>query len=158
MKPAIFKKLFLALLLFCFGSSISTAQQRENDEQQEISYSKDKLEKFVEASKGISVVQQMGEQKMIAAIEEKDLDVDTFNKIAEMHMNPSADVSGVSEKDIESFNSAIQELQVIQMQMEQEMELVITSTGMNVEEYIEIMEEYHKDPELQKQINDLLED
>jgi hypothetical protein len=157
MKPAIFKKIFLAFLISCFGSIISVAQDVDRNEKQVISYSKAKLQKFVEASKGISLIQQMGEQKMIAAIEEKNLDVDTFNKIAEMHMNPAADVNGVSEKDMESFNNVIQELQVIQTQMEQEMELAITSTGMNVEEYIEIMEEYHKDPDLQQQINELLE-
>ncbi|MBA3898764.1 MAG: DUF4168 domain-containing protein [Bacteroidetes bacterium] len=136
---------------------VAIAQITPQENQQETQYSSEKLQKFVEASKGISTIHQHGEEKMIAAIEQENLDIEKFNQIAEMKMNQQEAAAGdVSDEDIASFERVMPELQIIQMQMQQEMEIAIEESGMEVEEYTEIMEAYRADPEVQEKINELL--
>jgi hypothetical protein len=149
-----------AFALWFLGLSglVATAQTApQQQEQTENSYPKEKLKKFVDASKDISTIHQEGEEKMISAIEKENLDIETFNKIAELKMNPQeADAGSVSPEEVEAFDRVMPELQLIQIQMQQEMESAIKETGMEVEEYTEIMEAYRSDPELQAEINSML--
>jgi hypothetical protein len=136
---------------------MATAQTAPQENQQKIKYSSDKLQKFVEASKDISTIHQQGEEKMIAVIERENLDIEKFNQIAEMKMNQEESASGdISQADVASFDKVMPELQIIQLQMQEQMESAIEESGMQVEEYTEIMEAYRNDPGVQEKINELL--
>jgi hypothetical protein len=152
------KNPFLILVMFFMSIGLINAQVAPQDSPGNSEYSKEKLEKFVEATKEISEIQQNGEQKMIQVIEkEKNLDVETFNKIAEAMMNAEQPEEGeISEAEIESFNNVMPELQMIQMQMQQEMESAITDRGLEISEYQEVMEAYQRDPQVQQKINEML--
>lgn len=138
---------------------VATAQIQPGQNQQErnITYPDEKLQKFVDASRDISTIHQQGEEKMIKVIERENLDIETFNQIAEMKMNPGESTPiGVTNEQVESFDRVMPELQIIQMQMQQDMESAIEDSGMKVEEYTEIMEAYRTDPKVQGKINELL--
>jgi hypothetical protein len=156
MKLTRIKRYFLAMVLICCTPVISFAQEGIQEQQENDKYSSEKLKKFVDASKEISSIQQEGEMKMVQAIEKENLDVETFNKIVELKMDPEqATTEGVTEEQIASFDKVVEELQVIQVQMQQEMESAIREKGIQVEEYQEIIEAYHSDPALQQQINEM---
>jgi hypothetical protein len=145
------------LWFLSLGGLTAYAQIAPKESQQGAKYSSDKLQKFVEASKDISSIHQQGEEKMIGVIERENLDIEKFNIIAEMKMNPQETPQGeVSEEDMASFDKVMPELQIIQLQMQEEMEAAITESGMQVEEYTEIMEAYRTNPRVQEKINELL--
>jgi hypothetical protein len=122
-------------------------------------YPEEKLEQFVEASKDIHMINQMGEEQMIRVIEREELDVETFNRIAEMKLNPAEGArheGTVTQAQVAAFDKVMDEIGLIQMQMQQSMENAILESGMEVDEYIELMEAYQTDLVLQQRINDML--
>lgn len=159
MKMPRIKKYLSLLCMVCLISITATAQPSQGKKQEPASYSAETLVKFIEATKHVSRIQQEGEQKMVQMIEEEDLDVETFNKIAEMMMSPEqVQDDNISAEQMESFNSVLEKLQVFQVEMQREMESAITGTGMEVEEYQNIIEDYQSDPALQQQIQEMLQE
>ena len=159
MKMPRIKKYLSLLCMVCLISITVTAQPSQGKKQESASYSAETLDKFIEATKHVSRIQQEGEQKMVQMIEEEDLDIETFNKIAEMMMSPEqVQDDNISAEQMESFNSVLEKLQVFQVEMQREMESAITGTGMEVEEYQNIIEDYQSDPALQQQIQEMLQE
>ena len=126
--------------------------------QDNIQYPEETLQSFIEASMEIHQIQEAGEQKMLQALEKENLDVDTFNEIAEMmNGNETTSQDDISAAQILSFNNVIERFQAIQSEMRQEMENAITGKGMGIEEYQQIIEDYYQDPELQQKINEMIQ-
>lgn len=159
MKISKIKKYLSFVCMICLLTITAAAQTDQNTEQEsKSSYSAETLDKFIKATRYISKIQQEGEQKMVQMIEEENLDVETFNKIAETMLNPSqGDNSEITPDQMESFNKALEKLQLFQLEMQKEMEAAIIRTGMQVEEYQQIIEDYQNDPQLQQQINEMLQ-
>ncbi|MDQ3190653.1 MAG: DUF4168 domain-containing protein [Bacteroidota bacterium] len=126
---------------------------------QESEYSVETLDKFILATKQISLIQEQGEQKMVETIENEDLDIDTFNKIAEMMINPeNAEQIEVTPRQMDSFTFVLEKLQLLQIEIQQEMEQAIVDNNMSIEDYQKIVEDYHNNPAFQQQINEMLQE
>ncbi len=157
MKMVKIKKYLSVLFMLCMITT-TVAVHSTPVLKQEPGYSAETLDKFITATRQVSIIQHEGEQKMIDAIERENLDVDTFNQIAEMMINPEeAEQIEVTPEQMDSFTSVLETLQFIQVEIQQEMEVAIINTGMDVEEYQKIVQDYHNDPTFQQQINAMLE-
>jgi len=120
--------------------------------------SQQKLVHFVEASQEINKIQQGMQNEMVQAIESEGLDIDKFNTMASQQRDPSAAPdSDISDADKAAFQSAMQKVQTMQMSMQQEMEQVIQSNNLEMNEYQEIMQAYQQSPELQQQVNEMMQ-
>lgn len=69
----------------------------------------------------------------------------------------SAPDTDISEADKAAFQSAMQKVQTIEMAMQQEMEQAIQSNNLEMNEYQEIMQAYQQSPELQQQVNEMMQ-
>ncbi|HET6245936.1 MAG: DUF4168 domain-containing protein [Bacteroidetes bacterium] len=151
------KYIGILFILFLFTSTIHVASSAVL--KQQTAYTVELLNKFIKATKKVSLIQQEGEQKMVQAIEQEDLDVDTFNKIAEMMINPeSAEKIDVTPEQMDSFTKVLEKLQGLQFEIQQEMEAAIIDNGIAIEDYQKIVEEYHNNPSFQQQINEMLQE
>ena len=118
-------------------------------------YSTSELQVFIEANREASVVQQKGQGKMISAIEEEGLDVNTFNTIMNAKQNPQEDVQ-VSDGDLQKFDKAVEKVTVIQQNLEVEVAHAIENAGMEVDKYEEIMLAYQSSPKVQEKVHKML--
>lgn len=118
-------------------------------------YSTGELQVFVEANREASAVQQQGQGKMISAIEEEGLDVNTFNTIMNAKQNPQEDVQ-VSDGDLQKFDKAVEKVMVIQQNLEAEVAHAIENAGMEVDKYEEIMLAYQSSPKVQEKVHKIL--
>jgi len=117
-----------------------------------------KLVQFVEASQEINKIQQGMQEEMVQAIEGEGLDIDKFNTMASQQRDPSAAPDAdISDADKAAFESAMQKVQTMQMAMQQEMEQAIQSKNLQMNEYQEIMQAYQQSPELQQQVNEMMQ-
>ncbi len=118
-------------------------------------YSTGELQVFIEANREASAVQQQGQGKMISAIEEEGLDVNTFNTIMNAKQNPQEDVQ-VSDGDLQKFDKAVEKVMVIQQNLEAEVAHAIENAGMEVDKYEEIMLAYQSSPKVQEKVHKIL--
>lgn len=119
-------------------------------------YSDDELVIFINAAQKIMPLQQESQMKMIEKIEEEDLTVDKFNNILESFS--TGEDSDATEAELESFNTAMEGIQDIQMEFEGTITDAITEEGMTPAKYEEIMTVYQQDQGLQMRINILMEE
>lgn len=121
--------------------------------------SQEKLEQFVEASQEINKIQQGMQNEMVQAIESEGLNIEKFNTMASQQRDPNAiPAADISDEDKIAFQSAMQKVQTMQVTMQQEMEKAIQSQNMEMNEYKEIMQAYQQSPELQQQVNEMMQE
>ena len=120
--------------------------------------SQERLEQFVAASQKINEIQQGMQEEMVQAIEGEGLDINKFNQMASQHRDPAAasDIE-FSDADKTAFQNAMQKVQTMQMTMQQEMEQAIQEKNLKMNEYQEIMQAYQQSPELQQQVNEMMQ-
>lgn len=118
-------------------------------------FSNTELEQFIEANKQAIVVQQNAEQKMIKAIQDRGLDIETFNDILTSKQDPNH-TSSASIEDQSKFDSVVVDVVKIQEDMMTEMESAIEKSGITIETYEQILIAYQENPELQEKINNML--
>lgn len=119
---------------------------------------KDKeLESFVKANQKVNAIQAEGETKMMQAIDESDLTVDRFNEILAAQQDPQRNNDATAE-EMSSFNNVAQEIIKERQEMEVKMTQTIEEEGIDLDTYNMIMYAYQQSPEVQKRVNDLLED
>jgi hypothetical protein len=149
---------FLLLFIASLLSYESMAQQEYgHNPQLEVreDFSDQELEQFIEANKNAIVVQQGAEQKMIQAIQDEGLDINTFNEILTSKQNPNYE-SQASPEDHNKFDHAVEEVVKIQEEMMTEMESAIEEAGITIETYEEILIAYQQNPKVQEKVNELL--
>lgn len=153
------KKFTLVLGLAIMASAAVQAQTLPQDQQTQpnASYSDDEIAKFAKAAKVLEELQAAVETEMIAAIEKKGLDLDTFNKIAAAQQNPNAGSEVADAETMKSYNAVNEDLQKIQMEAQPKMVEAIEETGMDINEYQQMMLAYQQSPEMQAKVQEMMQ-
>ncbi len=155
--------------IFIFGTTLfaqppqqqqpPTQQQPQQmpPQQQASEVSDQEVKQFANSFKEVQQVNQKSQEKMVGAVEEEGLDVQRFNEIQQAQQDPNQD-AGASEKEMATFDSAIRQLQVIQNEAQQEMQEKIIEEGLTIERYQEIISMVQSDINLQKRLEEHMEE
>ncbi len=146
----------LGLATMAFSAQAQTLPQ-DQQTQPKADYSDAEVAKFAKAAKVLEELQAEVEVEMIAAIEEKGMDLDTFNKIAAAQQNPNAGSEVADAETMKSYNAVNEDLQKIQMEAQPKMVEAIEKTGMDINAYQQMMLAYQQSPEMQAKVKELME-
>ena len=124
---------FMLMSVFLFSTAAFSQQLPGQQPTQSAEYTDDELIAFVNAAQKITPLQQESQQKMIEKIEGENLTVEQFNKIINSQSTGEIDAT---EEELESFNTAMEKVQEIQLEYEE----VITER--EFERIIEVAEVY----------------
>lgn len=167
-------KYFLSIILAIAMMACSSDQENESqaDTQQnpptqqqfqpnqnpvDIDVSDEELETFAEISMVAQQIQMGSQQEMLAAVEEEELDVQTYNTIAESRFNDQSDSDlDVSDEDIEKFEAASQKIEGMQADVESDMMDAVEAEGMEMNRFMEINAAIQQDQELQQRIQQMM--
>lgn len=156
-----FKKIFAAaalssMLLIPVALSAQALPQ-DNSQQIKTDYTDDEIATFAKAAKALEEIQKASEEKMIGIIEEKGLDVDTFNKIAMAQQNPNTEEKVSDDATMQKFEAASVELQQIQLETQPKMLEAVESSGLDVQAFQQMMAVYQQSPDMQARVQSLME-
>ncbi len=145
-------------VIFCLLSGNIYGQEPVRLERQETrtDYSDEELQMFVTAAQDVMAIQQQSQHEMVAEIEEEGLTIEEFNQIFNAMQDPQAEVEA-TEEERQSFDRAMQRVNDLQVKTDEKIMGAIEESGLDYEEYEEIMTAYQQDPELQQRINEMLE-
>lgn len=155
-----FTSTLLAFVTILFHTTTSFAQALPQQQQQALpqtDYSDSQIERFVDASVKINEIQQGAQVEMVEIIEGQGLNVETFNEMASQQRNPNQEAMSVSDEDKMAFGQAMQQIQALQLELQQEMESAIIASDLQLEEYNEIMQAYQQNPELQQKVHSMMQ-
>ena len=127
-----------------------------------IDVSDEEAEAFVDAAVEAQEVQQKAQEKMVGIIEDKGLDVETFQKIAQStqpnqpgQSNQQADVS---EEQMRKYENASKALQEAQGEIQQDVFAAVKESGMEMQRFQEINQASQQDPELQQKLQQKMQE
>lgn len=125
----------------------------------EVDLSDEEADIFTDAVMDAQKIQMQAQQKMRGIIQDEGLDVKTYQKIAQAsQMGQSPEESGVSDSDIEKFESANEEMQKVQKDIQNQVAQAVNDAGMEMERFQTINRAIQQDPELQKQIQQKMQE
>lgn len=153
-------KLFAACALFAAPALVNAQTMPPGQPQQQkmkTDYSEAELQQFTKAAEAVNQISQEADAKMVKAIEDAGMDLDTFNKMAAAQQNPNAEAPAAGDAEMQKFQKASSELQQIQTEMQPKMVSAIEDSGMDVTKYQEVMMAYQQSPELQAKVKELME-
>jgi hypothetical protein len=154
--PALIFCLSVILSALMFTSVVSAQELPPQQSERSLGYSDDELVEFIFVAHKVMPLQQESQMKMIQEIEEQELTIDKFNNILEAQTNGKE--LNATQEEIDAFNNAIENIQLIQEQYMALITEVIIDEGMTPERYEEIIFNYQQDPQLQLRINQLMDD
>ncbi|MDR9419951.1 DUF4168 domain-containing protein [Gracilimonas sp.] len=132
-------------------------QFEPNQQTADIEVSDEELEKFAEVSIAAQQIQMQSQQEMMTIIQEEELDVQTYNIIAESRFNGQSDDSlDVTEEQLEKFDSASTKVEDVQQRVEGEMMETIENEGMDTDRFMEINMALQQDQELQQRVQQIM--
>jgi hypothetical protein len=131
-----------------------TPQLPQGQETQQINVSDVELEKFAQTIQALQIAEQQSQQKMIAVVEEQDLDIEKFNEIHQAKMQ-NAEVKA-SEADQKKHEQAVAKLEAMQPEIMKVMETIITKEGLTMERFQQIAAAMQSSPELQQRLQQLM--
>jgi hypothetical protein len=150
----IFSLLFLVAI--SFTHQVHSQELPEGGAESAVAYTDEELVDFIKVAQKVMPLQHESQMKMISEIEQQEMTLERFNDILESHsMGEAVDVP---EEELEAFNNAIENIQLIQEEYNEIISEVIIVEGMTPETYEEMIFNYQKDPELQMRINQLLDE
>ncbi len=153
-------KIFVVCALFVSPHMMSAQTMPPSQPQQQemkTDFSDEELQQFTKAAEAVNQISQEADARMVKAIEDAGMDLDTFNKMAAAQQNPNAQAPEGGDADMQKFQEANMELQQIQTEMQPKMVSAIEDSGMDVAKYQEVMMAYQQSPELQAKIKELME-
>lgn len=139
-----------------FAQTPQLPQQPQQQQQQKVEVTDAELNKFAEAFQGIRVIGQQSQQEMLQVVQKEGMDVQRFNEIHQATLNPEMEVEATT-KEKEQHKNIISELEVMQTSMQQQMEKVITDSGLSLERYEQIAMGLQSDRELQERLQKVLQ-
>lgn len=143
-----FNRLFSILIIVIAGITSAYAQSPEQLPAQQAEEVSDKeIEQFADAFREIQVIDQQIQQEMINKVQEEGVDVQRFNDYLNARQNQGQEIDA-SEKELEQFAEAYQEIEKIQEKALQEMEQVITQNDLTTDRYQEIAMAIQANPDL----------
>jgi len=153
----------LSLLIFGFLSIslVSNGQTGPVDpvDTSGVEITSEKIQQFIEVSEVIDNIQKDGQQEMIQAIREQDMDVRQFNEMAEMLQNPEQEETlAITAEEKVFFDNAYKQVQEIQLNTQQRMEDAVIDAALEVDEYNRIMQAYQTDPTIREKVDESMKD
>lgn len=159
-----FTLLFSLLIAFAFtacqeetAEQSETAQDMMNEDpfqQQQsvdIEISDEELDEFLTVVMQAQEIQMGSQQEMITIVEDHGLDVLTYNRIAQgLESGQSAEDLEISDSDMESFQTATTAIEEIQVGIDEQVEVIADSEGMEMDRLEQINMAMQQDPELQQ--------
>lgn len=137
-------------------------QQLPNQMQQpsaDIDVSEDELSIFTNAVVAAQKVQMKAQQKMVEAIKDEGMDVETYSQIAQAtQRGQSTDQLDVSDENLQKFKSVSDDLMDIQKQAGEKMSEVIEEEGMQMDRFQKINMAVQQDRELQQRIQQKMQE
>lgn len=146
-------------LLICAGLLTGTAAmaqvpQSTQQQEQQITVTDAELEKFATAYQGIQLANQDAQKKMIAAVEDQDLEIEKFNEIHQAKMqNQKVDAS---KEELEKHAKAVETLDKLQPEIQAQMEKIITDAGLTVERFEQITTAMQTNPEILQRLQKIM--
>lgn len=153
-------KMNIKALVLCAGLIAGTTafaqapQLPQPQETQQIKVSDAELEKFAQAIRTLQSAEQESQKKMIAIVEEQDLDIEKFNEIHQAKMQ-NLEVKA-SEADQQKHQKAVAKLEAMQPEIMKMMESIITTEGLTMERFQQIAAAMQSNPELQQRLQQLM--
>jgi hypothetical protein len=95
------------------------------------------------------------QQKMVSAVENEGIEIQRFNGILNAHQDSTQELDA-SEDEFSKFAAANQAIEQIQNQAQQDIQEVITDSGLTVVRYQKIIMAVRNDPELSQKLQKLM--
>jgi len=145
-------------LIPCIGTQAQPNQNAGQAPQMELKedFKEKELKKFIDANQEVMTVRQNNEQEMMNIIEDGGLDVKTFNQILSAKQRQQKPRQA-SEDQIEKFETVIQDVIKLQQTMQAKMAKAINESGLEVQQYDEIMYAYQNSEKVKSQVDNLLQ-
>ncbi len=115
------------------------------------------LKGFANAIVQVIALQQQGQARMIAEIEDQEMSVQRFNEIMMQTQELPLEQVEATEEEKKKFEQISEEIIAIQDDLEEHLIKSIEDEGLSLEKYEAIMMEYQQNPELQQRIQELVE-
>ncbi|MFO7891757.1 MAG: DUF4168 domain-containing protein [bacterium] len=146
----------IVAMFFSMSQTALSQQPGQMQQKQTIEVSDQELEKFMAVQGKMVTIQDSARQKMITAIEDVGLDLDTFNQTVEqMQSAESMDEVDASERQVQQVQEASREIQTIQNSLQQEVYKVMAEEEMSPDRFGEIRQAAIQDPELQQRMQQI---
>ncbi len=152
-------KLAGMLMFFMMLGSAATfaqSQQLPQQQQQQIEVTDAELTKFVEALKGVQMVTQQAQQKMMLMVQEEGVEIQRFNEIHQASLNPEVELETTPEEKA-AHGKIIAKLEGMQAEVQQQLEKFIVEQGISLERYEQIARKLQSDTQLQQRIQQMLQ-
>lgn len=146
-------KLILLPTIFLFLSLVSFTQIPSGQALPDTNYTDEKLKLFVDAVSRVMILQEEGQLRMVATIQENELTLERFNELITEAQKDGPDTLNATDKEITSFNKSLSEIQILQMQLQDDMFEAIAHEGLDIYEYEQIMQAYDIHPEVKEKID-----
>lgn len=114
------------------------------------------LEKFASAFQQIQLITQEAQQEMVAAVEQEGLAVQRFSELMQATQDPDQETEG-SDEEIKKFEAAMQVLDKIQADSQQNMQDKIVEEGLSIDRYQAIAALVQNDTQLQQKVQQFME-
>ncbi len=122
-----------------------------------IEVSDDELEEFVDVAIGTLEIQQQTEMQYPGIIQEAGLSIELFQEISQAEqMGGTLDDLDVSESDLEAFDAAIDDIQQLNEEAQEQVIAHVESEDMELDRYEEIAMALQQDQELMEKVQSML--
>lgn len=120
--------------------------------------SSQELQQFASAVQELQVIERDTRQKMVQAVEEEGLTEERFVEILQSQRMPDAEASSnVDQTELQQFEQAQVKLGEIQQQSQSQMLQAVEGKGLEVQRFNQIVAMIQRDPSLQQQVQELLQ-
>lgn len=117
------------------------------------------LNRFLNASQRINVIQMEAQGEMMEIIEKEGLSVDEFNTLAQAQQNPnSTPTTSPDPKTVESFQNAATKINEMQQGLEGEMVKAVEEEGLEVDTYMQIVQAYQQSPKVKENLDRMMKE
>lgn len=151
------------LIFLMFGMAVQASAQgmppTMQQEMPDMEVSDDELTTFVEISIEAQEVNMEAQEDMIELVEEAGLSVERFNEILTgMQQGQSQADMGMEDAEMERFDELMNNLEVIQEGVDEKVEEIVESYGMNMDRVQEIQMAVQMNPELQQKFQEIVQE
>ncbi|MDT0642918.1 DUF4168 domain-containing protein [Zunongwangia sp. F363] len=149
------KGLLMAMcMLFTIGAFAQT-QPMPQQQKVEVDVDDSELANFAEAYQEIRMINQQAQQKMMAVVKDEGLEIQQFNKMYQASMNPNTEMEATAEQK-EKYESAVETIEGMQGQFQDQMENAISEKGFTMERYEKLAMALQTDQEMQQRLQEML--
>lgn len=120
--------------------------------------SSSELQQFAQIIEKLYTIEQETTQEIVQIIKQEGMSVDRFNAIVKWKKDPQeAPEPSVSDTEMENFKKAVTKIAQLQEQADTKIKAVFQSQELQVERFNQILEAVREDPNLQGQVQQILE-